>query len=222
MTRSLVPVPQSAHEAESDRAGWRTAAEAGPVHGGPSAGAAAFEREVLPRLPGLHRMALRLTHDEQAAEDLVQDTLERAFRNFARFQPGTNLRAWLFRIMTNLQISSHRHQAVAPRTDSLDEAEPSSLHRRAAAEAAGSSEVESSVLERLGEASILAAIDELPPKFKTVVLLSDVQGVAYRGIADALQVPIGTVTSRLFRARRQLRRALWDQARGAGYLAKAG
>jgi RNA polymerase sigma-70 factor (ECF subfamily) len=199
-----------------------TTGPAGAADGSECAGAVAFEDEVRPHHQALYRAALRLTRQVEAAEDLVQDTLERAYRKFHRYQPGTNVRAWLLRIMRNLWINSYRRQLGAPRPASLDALDELPMYRRAAADGPHSSEVEACVVDRLGAASILAAIETLPSHARETVILADVEGAGYRAVAAALQIPLGTVMSRLFRARRQLRRALKEQARGAGYLPKAG
>src|SRR4051812_11459142 len=181
----------------------------------------AFTVEVAPHLHLLFRTAMRLTHDEQAAEDLLQDTLERAFLNFARYEPGTNIRAWLLRIMSNVRISGFRRVARRPQTSSLDTVEDFSMYRAVKVEGIAPLDVESVVLNRIGEESILAAIDALPEDFRMVVVLADVEGFSYKDMAAILEVPIGTVTSRLFRGRKQLQRTLWDHARDAGILAGA-
>src|SRR5215212_5526619 len=178
-----------------------------------------FTSEVAPHLHGLYRMALRLTQEEQAAQDLLQDTLERAFLNFRRYEPGTNIRAWLLRIMSNVRISGFRRTVRRPQTSSLEEAEEFSLYRAVRVEGIAPLDVESAVLNRIGEEAILKAIDRLPEDFRTVVVLADVEGFSYKEMASILDVPIGTVTSRLYRGRQQLQRALWEHAREVGIVA---
>jgi len=190
------------------------------IEAAPAAGDA-FTAEVAPHLHLLYRTALRMTQQEQAAEDLLQDTLERAFLNFARYEPGTNIRAWLLRIMSNVRISGFRRVARRPQTASLDALEPFSIYGAAWAEGIATEDVESVVLNRIGEEAILHAIDRLPEDFRMVVVLSDVEGFSYKEMAAILEIPIGTVTSRLFRGRQQLQRSLWEHARDAGILAKA-
>jgi RNA polymerase sigma-70 factor (ECF subfamily) len=180
-----------------------------------------FTAEVAPHLHMLYRTALRMTRQEQAAEDLLQDTLERAFLNFRRYQPGTNIRAWLLRIMSNVRISGFRHVARRPQTSSLDDMEEFSIYGAAWNEGITTVDVESSVLNRVGEEAILTAIDRLPEDYRMVVVLADVEGFSYKEMASILDVPLGTVTSRLFRGRQQLQRALWDHAREAGILTGA-
>ena len=177
---------------------------------------ALFESEALPHLDALYRTARRLTRNDQAAEDLVQDALARAYTHYDRFQPGTNMRAWLFRILSNLAISQYRRRSTAPTIESLDEGDEFSLYDQLQASGDAESDVESRVLDMLGEESIRAAIEALPMEFRMVVLLADVEGFAYKEIAEILGIPRGTVMSRLFRGRRLLQRSLWDQAQAAG------
>jgi len=177
---------------------------------------ALFESEALPHLDALYRTARRLTRNDQAAEDLVQDALERAYTHYDRFQPGTNMRAWLFRILSNLAISQYRRRSTAPTIESLDEGDEFSLYDQLQASGDAESDVESRVLDMLGEESIRAAIEALPMEFRMVVLLADVEGFAYKEITEILGIPRGTVMSRLFRGRRLLQRSLWDQAQAAG------
>lgn len=177
---------------------------------------ALFESEALPHLDALYRTALRLTRNAQSAEDLVQDTLERAYTHYDRFQPGTNMRAWLFRILSNLAISAYRRRSSAPPVESLDDGDDFSLYDQLQATGVDGENVESRVLDLLGEESIREAIERLPMEFRMVVLLADVEGFAYKEIAEILGIPRGTVMSRLFRGRRLLQRSLWDQAQAAG------
>jgi RNA polymerase sigma-70 factor (ECF subfamily) len=199
-----------------------TPASAGATAGSARAGAAAFEAEVRPHHQALYRAALRLTRQIEAAEDLVQDTLERAYRHFHRYRPGTNVRAWLLRILRNLWINSYRRQLAGPRLASLDALDELAIYRLGSTAGRQASEVEAAVVDRLGAAAILAAIETLPPHARDAVVLADVEGAPYRAVAAALEIPLGTVMSRLFRARRQLRGALREQANGAGLLPKAG
>jgi RNA polymerase sigma-70 factor (ECF subfamily) len=177
--------------------------------------------EIAPHLHGLYRMALRLTQEEQAAEDLLPDTLERAFLNFRRYEPGTNIRAWLLRIMSNVRISGFRRTSRRPQTSSLDDAEDFSLYRAVRVEGIAPLDVEAVVLDRIGEETILTAIDRLTEEVRAVVVLADVEGFSYKEMATILDVPIGTVTSRPYRGRQQLQRALGEDARDAGILADA-
>jgi len=183
--------------------------------------AATFEDLVAPEIATLHLRALRLTHDHGAAEDLVQDTLERAYRKRAYFRPGTNLRGWLLCIMRNIWISNHRRQAGTPNTVPLDEI-AETLPCQDRGDPPRASDVESSVIDGLSVAAIHLAIERLPAQIRQVVVLADVQETPYGIIAQVLAIPVGTVASRLSRGRRQLQRALQEQAHGVGVLAKAG
>src|SRR4051794_17135197 len=150
-----------------------------------------FEAEVQPHLQVLNQRARRLTGDAESADDLLQDTLERAYRKRALYQRGTGMRSWLLCIMRNVWISSHRRRSAQPNTVSLDALDEVSLHRRSAREAAGaSSAVERSIVDGLGEKAILRAIATLPPALREVVTLADLQDRPYRAIAEALQIPI--------------------------------
>jgi RNA polymerase sigma-70 factor (ECF subfamily) len=171
-------------------------------------------------LTALHRRALRLTHDHDAAQDLVQDTLERAYRKLALYQPGTDMLAWLAFIMRNVWISHFRRRAGAPPIVPLDEIEAAApgRHRRGAPAA---SDVEAAVVDELSAASIRRAIEELPPRLRQVVVLADVEDTPYWAIAAALAIPPGTVASRLSRGRRRLQHVLRDRALGDGHLSRA-
>lgn len=177
-----------------------------------------FEQEALSFLDALYRTALRMTRSEADAEDLVQETYIRAFRFRDQFTPGTNLKAWLFRIITNTFINSYRRKAAQPPTTELDDVEETALYRRMADAGGGASEPERAVLDSVIDGEITAALEELPERFRTVVLL-DVEGFAYREIAEMLDIPIGTVMSRLHRGRKFLQRRLYDLARERGIAA---
>ena len=178
---------------------------------------AVFEQEAMQHLDSLYRTALRMTHNAQDAEDLVQETYLRAYRFFDRFEPGTNLRAWLFKILTNTYINRYRKHTSEPRVDSLDGTEDFTLYDHLGAEAtAGGGSVESEALSHLGEDDIKAAIEALPPQFRMAVLLADVEVFSYNDIAQITDVKKGTVITRLFRGRRLLQKALLDQARAVG------
>lgn len=179
-----------------------------------------FEQEALKHLDSLYRTALRMTRNPQDAEDLVQETYLRAFRFFGQFQPGTNLRAWLFKILTNNYINSYRKASAEPRNSSLDSTEDFSLYQQMAREQPGGSagwDVEAEVLDRFAAQDIREAIENLPPAFRMTVLLADVEGFSYKEIAEITGVSKGTVMSRLFRGRRLLQKALWERARAAGF-----
>jgi RNA polymerase sigma-70 factor (ECF subfamily) len=172
-----------------------------------------FDAAVRPYLQALQTRALRITRDPEAANDLVQDTLERGFRKRDLFQPDTDLRAWLLSIMRNVWISSHRRRVAQPSLVSLEALDEVALHRHIRAGGTSASTVERSVVEQLGETAIMRMIQALPPGYRDVVVLADVEEVPYRLVAETLRIPVGSVCSRLSRARRQLRRAIGDQAR---------
>lgn len=177
-----------------------------------------LEAEALTYLDALYRTALRLSRNPQDAEDLVQETYLNAFRALDRFEEGTNLRAWLFRILNNAFISHYRRRKRRP-SSSLDDVSDFYLYDHLV-DNPGASPAESpeqEVLNRIGDEAILGALEELPVEFRQVELLADVEGFAYREIADILGIPIGTVMSRLYRARRRLQKVLWREAQQAGY-----
>ncbi len=177
-----------------------------------------FEDEALQHLDALYRTALRMTRNPSDAEDLVQDALVRAYRFYDRFEPGTNFRAWLFKILTNTYINNYRRKQGRPQESSLDDTEDFFLYNQLSGDSGERvTDVEDTVLDQLGADAIQRAIEQLPPQFRTTVQLSDVEGLSYAEIAEATGVAKGTVMSRLFRGRRQLQRALWDQAQAAGF-----
>jgi RNA polymerase sigma-70 factor (ECF subfamily) len=178
-----------------------------------------FETEALSYLDALYRTGLRMTRSEADAEDLVQETFIRAFRHRDQFTPGTNLRAWLFRILTNTFINSYRKKSAQPDTTELDAIEEATLYRRMSGAASStSSEPERLVVDNMLDSEVKQALDELPERFRSVVVL-DVEGFSYREIAEMLEIPIGTVMSRLHRARRSLQKRLYDLARERGIAA---
>ena len=176
-----------------------------------------FEDEALVYADALYGTALRMTRNPSDAEDLVQETFLRAFRSWDRFETGTNLKAWLFKIMTNLFISSYRQRRREPVTVSTDQTEEFDLYRNLVDNGAGvGRSAESIVLEGLVDDDVKAALSSLPENFRIPVLLADVQGFSYREIADMLAIPIGTVMSRLHRGRKALQKALWEKAVASG------
>jgi RNA polymerase sigma-70 factor (ECF subfamily) len=159
-----------------------------------------------------------MTRNPSDAEDLVQDALVRAYRFYDRFEQGTNFRAWLFKILTNTYINSYRRKQGRPQESSLEDTEDFFLFNQLSGDSGERvTEVEDTVLDTMGADAIQRAIDALPPNFRTTVQLSDVEGLSYAEIADAMGVAKGTVMSRLHRGRRQLQRALWEQAKAAGF-----
>jgi RNA polymerase sigma-70 factor (ECF subfamily) len=177
---------------------------------------ARFERDVLPMLPSLYGAALRMTRNPSDAEDLVQETYLRAFRGFGGFQEGTNLKAWLYRILTNSYINSYRKKQREPQiVESPDDADDWFLFDRLGSRnVEGSAEQE--VLDRIPDADVKAALESLPENFRMPVLLADVEGFSYKEIAEIMDTPIGTVMSRLHRGRKALEKALWQTAKERG------
>ena len=173
---------------------------------------ARFERDVTPMLNGLYSSALRMTRNPTDAEDLVQETVLRAYRGFAGFQEGTNLKAWLYRILTNSFINTYRKKQREPVTvEGPDDIDEWYLYDRLGARSVEPS-AESEVLEQLPDEDVQRALETLPEGFRMAVLLADVQGFSYKEIAEMLDIPIGTVMSRLHRGRKALEKALWDTA----------
>jgi RNA polymerase sigma-70 factor, ECF subfamily len=174
-----------------------------------------FEREALPFMSELYAAAVRMTRNPADAEDLLQETYLRAYRAFASFQEGTNLRAWLYRILTNAFINTYRKRQREPQTVSDDELEDWYLYDRLGMDAAEAS-AEATVLEKLPDEDVQDALASLPEQFRLAVLLADVEGFSYKEIAQILDIPIGTVMSRLHRGRRALEKRLWDVMRERG------
>src|SRR5216684_5611513 len=179
-----------------------------------------FEAGVLAQLDSLYRTALRLTRNQQEAEDLVQETMLKAFRFAKSYQPGTNLRAWLFRILNTSAINRYRKQATHPTTTPLPEGEEFYLynHIRDISGQELSPGAEEEVLSRYLDEDVYKALNDLPLNFRMPIILADIEGMSYKEIAQALQIPIGTVMSRISRARRQLQKSLWQYARDKGYV----
>ncbi len=179
-----------------------------------------FEAGVLAQLDSLYRTALRLTHNQQEAEDLVQETMLKAFRFADSYQRGTNLRAWLFHILNTSAINRFRKQSTHPVTTSLPEGEDFYLYNRIR-DMTGqelSAAAEDEVLSQYLDEDVYRALNNLPLNFRMPVILADIEGLSYKEIAEALQIPIGTVMSRISRARRQLQQSLWEYAKEKGYV----
>ncbi|MGH8994368.1 MAG: sigma-70 family RNA polymerase sigma factor [Acidimicrobiia bacterium] len=175
---------------------------------------ATFSELAMPYMGPLYSAALRMTRNPADAEDLVQETYLRAYRAFNTFQEGTNLKAWLYRILTNTFINQYRAAKRRPEQSDIEDVEDLYLYRRLggleAAMAGRSPEAE--VLENIPDVEVKEALESLPEQFRMAVLLADVEGFAYKEIAEILDIPIGTVMSRLHRGRKQLQKRLWDYA----------
>jgi len=173
-----------------------------------------FADQAMELMPSLYSAALRMTRNRADAEDLVQETYLRAYRGFSGFQEGTNLKAWLYRILTNTYINSYRAKKRRPDETELDEVEDLYLyHRIGGLEAAlAGRSAEDELLDRFTEAEVKEAIEELPDNFRMAVLLADVEGFSYKEIAEILDIPIGTVMSRLHRGRKALQKRLYEFA----------
>ena len=179
-----------------------------------------FEAGVIAQLDSLYRTALRLTRNQQEAEDLVQETMLKAFRFSKSYQPGTNLRAWLFRILNTSAINRYRKQATHPAPASLPDGEEFYLYNRIR-DLSGqelTTAAEDEVLSKYLDEDVYKALNDLPINFRMPVILADIEGLSYKEIAEALQIPIGTVMSRISRARRQLQKSLWNYAKERGYV----
>lgn len=178
-----------------------------------------FEEQALPFLDSLYSSALRMTRNPSDAEDLVQEAILLAFRNFHQFQQGTNIKAWLFRILTNTFINSYRKKSKEPERVDLPDVEDFYFLSESRKHSELGQNPETQVLGKFVKEDILAAIDRLPEEFRLVVVMNAVEGFAYQEIADILDIPIGTVRSRLYRGRKLLQKALFDQAKEMGYVA---
>jgi RNA polymerase sigma-70 factor (ECF subfamily) len=172
-----------------------------------------FQEDALPLLDSLYAGALRMTRNPADAEDLVQETMLRAYRSFNRFEPGTNLKAWLFRILTNAYINVYRKRQREPQKVSQDDVEEFDLYQELKDhDPQFSATPETIVLDSLVDSDIIEAIDALPEQFRLAVILSDIEGFTYAEMAEIMDVPLGTVMSRLHRGRKALQKRLWDLA----------
>ena len=175
-----------------------------------------FEKEAVPHMDAVRNFALRLTGDEDDADDLVQETFMKAFRFFDKFESGTNCKAWLFRILKNSFINDYRKQTKEP--DKVDYEDVQNFYENIKADQVDSRHYELDAFSNLLDDDVSKAIAGLPEDFRTVIILNDIEGFTYEEIADFVDIPVGTVRSRLHRARKMLYVRLFDYAKGRGFI----
>ncbi len=179
---------------------------------------AEFEKEAIPYMNAVYNFALRMTGDEDDADDLVQETYLKAFRFFDKFEKGTNCKAWLFRILKNSYINDYRKQTKEP--DKVDYEDVQNFYETIKSDEVESKHYENDAFTNLLDDEISNAISELPEDFRTVIILSDIEGFTYEEISDFVDIPVGTVRSRLHRARKMLYAQLYDYAKDRGFVIK--
>jgi RNA polymerase sigma-70 factor (ECF subfamily) len=181
-----------------------------------------FAEAAFPYMDEMYAGAMRMTRNPQAAEDLVSDVYAKAWKSFHQFERGTNMRAWLYRILTNSYINEYRKKVRHGAPVNIDQYETQDefyIYNKLARQAAKADEDPAkAVLAKFAEQDIRNAVDRLPDGYRETVILSDLQGLSYEDISKALDIPIGTVRSRLNRGRRQLQKALWEEAVRSGYV----
>jgi RNA polymerase sigma-70 factor, ECF subfamily len=178
-----------------------------------------FAASAMQYAPQLYSAALRMTRNTADAEDLVQEAYLRAFRSYATFEEGTNLRAWLFRILTNSYINSYRAKQRRPQESNLDDVEELYLYKRIRSLDTSTRSAEDTMFELFTDDEVKSALESLPENFRMPVLLADVEGFHYKEIAEMLDIPVGTVMSRLHRGRKAMQKQLMDFAAERGLLA---
>jgi RNA polymerase sigma-70 factor (ECF subfamily) len=175
-----------------------------------------FEQQTLPHMEVLYNYALRMTGNREDANDLLQETFLKAFRFWDKFEQGTNLRAWLFRIMKNTYINVYRKEVKEPDTVDYDEIE--GYYNLIRDQTSDDNDLQEKMFGQLLDDDVSKALESLPEEFRTVVILCDIEGLAYEEIAEFLQIPVGTVRSRLHRGRKLLYTALYDYAKNRGFI----
>lgn len=175
-----------------------------------------FEREAIPHMDALFNFALKMTGDSDDADDLIQETYIRAFRFWDKFESGTNCKAWLFRIMKNTFINLYRKKAKEP--NKVDYEDVENYYENAKPSSTDDSHLEKEIFDSLLDDKVTDAISSLPEEFRTIVILSDLEGFTYEEIADFVDCPVGTVRSRLHRARKMLYSKLYNYAESRGYV----
>lgn len=175
-----------------------------------------FERDAMQYAPQLYSAALRMTRNPADAEDVVQETFLKAYRAYDSYTEGTNLKAWLYRILTNTYINKYRKAQRRPSEVELGELQDLYLYKRLGEASGASQSAEADMLDAFVDTDVIDALESLPETFRMPVLLADVDGFAYKEIAEMLDIPIGTVMSRLHRGRKALQKKLWDVAQEHG------
>ncbi len=177
-----------------------------------------FTREALPHMDVLYNFALRMTNNSADADDLVQETYLKAYRFWDKYEKGTNIRAWMFRIMKNSYINRYRRESKEPETVDYDDVK--NFYNTIRGDSGDANDLQETIFGNLLDDDVASAIAELPEEFRTVLILCDIEGLTYDEIAEFVDIPLGTVRSRLHRARKVLRLRLMDYAKKRGYIAK--